>query len=67
MSKKAKSDKIKIRIHVSNGLVGCTVERTIEVDREDWEDMETEERDELCRDIVFGNIIEWGYEEEESG
>jgi hypothetical protein len=54
--------KIKVRIHAETWTVGSRQERTIEVDAEEWEDMTPEERDELCREAMFGSLVEWGYE-----
>lgn len=55
------SDTVKIKVHVSTGKVGSRVGTEIEVDADDWADMDAKERDEMCRDRMF-ELIEWGYE-----
>lgn len=52
---------LKILVRVRTDKVGSDCKAEIEVDAEEWEDMNAQERDELCRNTVF-EMIEWGYE-----
>lgn len=58
------SEKIKIEVYVSTGLVGSRNSTVEEFDREEWEGMSCEEKDEACKDIMLG-LIEWDFKEVE--
>lgn len=53
---------MKVKIVVAIGLVGCTREKTIEVDDEDWAEMSDIEREECCKETMF-DMIEWSWKE----
>lgn len=55
---------MEIKVSVSTGYAGCSVEETFSIDREEWEEMSDGERDDMCLDFVF-KMIEWGYTESE--
>lgn len=57
------NDSIRIEITVRIGLAGASRAVTIEVDREDWEDMDEQERDQFCLEHIMTNIVEWSYKE----
>jgi hypothetical protein len=49
---------MKIKISVHNGLVRCTKTETIEVEDGSTDDeIETD-----CREYVFSNMIQWGWD-----
>jgi hypothetical protein len=48
---------MKVRVHVSNGMVGC--ERTIEIEIDD--DKSEDEIEELAKEAMF-EMIEWWWE-----
>lgn len=51
---------IKIKWHLSNGLVGCNREGVVEVE----EDCSATEIDEMVREEI-DNVIEWGWAKED--
>ena len=53
-------DEITIEVWVSTWKVGSECKAEITVDREEWEEMTTEERDEICFDAAQ-SVFEWGY------
>jgi len=55
------SDKVKIRYHVETDKVGSKVQRFVEIDRNEWEEMPDEERDDFIMDHMF-DLISWDYE-----
>jgi len=56
------SDVITVRWTLSIGIVGCRKEGELEFDREDWDAMSEDERDEEMKEAVFQEI-EWDYHE----
>lgn len=65
MASKTKSfDDITIKVSVSLGLANCQMEITFTYDREQWEDLSDEEREETCKEAMF-DMIEWSYEKED--
>ena len=58
-----KPEKIRIKIHAETDMVGSRVERIVEWDRKDWEEMSGQEKEEAMQDELW-NLIEWGYEVE---
>lgn len=48
---------MKINWHVHNGLEGCTIRRTLELDSDDYTDNEI---DQLVEEEMW-NHIEWGW------
>lgn len=57
-------DTIRIVVHVQTNLIKSRTEATIEIPRDEWEDMDDDERDDYLKDEMF-NMIEWGYYEED--
>lgn len=51
------SEQKKIRIHVDPGTIGCRREWTVDVDREDWEDMSETERYELVLEMLVARVL----------
>jgi catalase len=56
------SDMVKIRVHISTNKVGSECEDYFEVERDVWESMTEEEKEEICQQAAF-NYLEWGWEE----
>ncbi len=54
-------DKIKVKVSVSTWKVGSQTETELEFNRDEWEEMSDEERDDICREQMF-ELIEWNYE-----
>lgn len=52
---------MKIKLTVGNGLVGCTRQRIIEIDKDVWEDMSPREQEQFMQDEM-NLILEWSYE-----
>jgi hypothetical protein len=53
---------MKIKAWVKTNMVGSKCEIEFDVDREDWEDMTEEERDDLVHDAIMNSgVIEWDY------
>ncbi|NIT54866.1 MAG: hypothetical protein GWN00_01060 [Aliifodinibius sp.] len=55
------SDDIKIKVWVQSGLHNSKRETVVTEDRETWEEMSDEERDEAMKEIMFTMIV-WDYE-----
>lgn len=55
-------EQIKIKVWIRTNKVGSKCEDTIEFDKEDWESMSDDEKEEVCRDTAF-NMGDWGFEE----
>jgi hypothetical protein len=53
---------VKIRVYISTNRVGSECSDEIEFDREEWESMSEDEREDACRDAAF-NWMEWGWTE----
>ena len=58
------SDVVKVKVWVKTDIVNSTCEDVIELDREEWESMTEDQREDFCRDVVW-NMAEWGYEADE--
>ena len=58
------SDTVKIRCYIHTNKVGSECTDIVEIDREEWEDMDEGERDEYLQECAF-QMMEWGYEEVE--
>jgi hypothetical protein len=56
------TDTVKIRVYVSTNKIGSECFNEIEIDREAWEEMDDDEKDELFRNEMFG-MIEWNWRE----
>jgi hypothetical protein len=54
---------MRIRMTVGMGLVGCKRVEMVEVDQDDWEDMDEKERNEYMLEALF-DILDWSYDEE---
>lgn len=54
---------MKLRVWVTNGLVGCKQERLVELDPDDYPGIEANEDalEDLAREEMF-EMIEWSYE-----
>jgi len=58
------SDVVKVNWSLSIGLAGCQKTGTEEFDREEWEGMDDDQREDAMKEIVFQEL-EWGYDEED--
>lgn len=56
------TDMLTIRVSVRTDKVGSECTDEIEIERSEWAAMTDEQRDEMCRDVVW-NMAEWSYEE----
>lgn len=54
----------KITVYVSTDKIGSGCNTEIEVDAKEWEEADSKERDEICKEAMF-DMIEWGYEPSE--
>lgn len=57
------SDTIKIKLHVGTGFANCQHEDTLEIDKEVWEEMSEQERDDFLDEAAIdfrNNVIECG-------
>ena len=53
-----------IVLYARTDIVGSKVEREIEVDAEDWAEMDDAERDKMMFDAMFDDsLVDWGYHE----
>jgi hypothetical protein len=52
---------VKIKIKISTNKVGSECETTLEFDRDVWESMTDDEKDDECRDAAF-EYIDWYWE-----
>lgn len=57
------SEKVKINVYVSTSRVGSKNETTIEIDSEEYVEMDDFEIEEMCREVMF-DLIAWGFEVE---
>ena len=53
-------DTVKVQVWISTNKVGSKCEDTAEFDREEWESMTDDEKDDLCKDTAFNNM-DWGW------
>lgn len=51
-----------ITVWAKTNKVGSESETSFEIDKEEWDNMSEEDREDLCREHLE-NIIEWGWEE----
>lgn len=56
------ADIVKITVFIQTNKVGSRCKATIEFDREEWDSMTDEEKEDACRDVAF-NMGEWGWNE----
>lgn len=54
------ADTVKVTVFIRTNNVGSMCEDVIEFDRDEWESMTEEEREEVCRNTAF-NMGEWGW------
>lgn len=59
------TDKITIRVYARTSKIGSDSSTELEFDREEWESMSEEEREDSAREAMF-ELIEWGFEPIES-
>lgn len=57
----AQGDKIKVTFYWSTNFVGANKESVVEWDREDWESMTDEDRDEAAVEWAYNNGLEVGW------
>lgn len=57
------SDKVIVKVSISTQKVGSECVDELEFDREDWEAMTDEQKDEVCQEAAFG-MMEWYWSEE---
>jgi len=53
---------VKIRVWISTRMVGSTCYDEVEIDREDWEAMTDDEKEDSMRAAALENT-DWGWEE----
>ena len=53
-------DTVKVQVWNSTNKVGSECKDTIEIDREEWEAMTDDEKDDACQDAAF-NYLDWGW------
>lgn len=59
-------DEIEIKLRASTRKVGSESWTTIKIDRESWEYMSEQEREEFClEELLQSHIVEWTYEVED--
>lgn len=64
------SDTVRIKIHVGTGFAGASHEDIYELSREEWEEMSTQQQEELLDELAIefrNNVIDcgaWVMEEE---
>lgn len=59
-------DKIKIKVTVGVGLVGCSRTKIIEINASELEDLEGDDRNRVIEEYAReakDNMVEWDYEE----
>lgn len=56
------SNTVTVEVFIQTNKIGSKCTDTIEFDREEWDAMSEEKRDEACRDVAF-NMGEWGWKE----
>jgi len=56
------NDTVKITVWVATNKVGSKCELELEVDRDGWESMTEDERDDAAREAVW-EMAEWGWHE----
>ena len=52
------SDKINIEVWIRTNKVGSDCYQTIDFNKEEWEEMSDEEKDEICKEVTF-EYLEW--------
>jgi hypothetical protein len=57
------SETITVRVYVRTNKIGSECDTELEFDRDEWEAMSEQEREDACRDAVW-NMAEWNYEVE---
>lgn len=55
------SDTVKVTVRISTNKVGSECKDEIEFDREEWDAMTDDQKDEVCQEVAF-NYMEWGWE-----
>lgn len=53
---------VQVAVECGIGLAGCRIKDIVLVDREEWEAMSNDDKEEYCRDIAFERF-EWSWNE----
>lgn len=56
------SDVVKVEITVKTNKIGSKASRTIDFDKEVWEEMTHDDKEEVCRETMQ-EMIEWDWNE----
>ena len=56
------SDTVKVRVYISTNKVGSECSDIVEFEREDWEAMSDQDKEDALQDMAF-SYMEWGWEE----
>ena len=55
---------MKVKVYVRTKIINSKTEHVIEVEKEEWDEMDDYKKDRYILDYIFQNeMIEWGYEE----
>lgn len=57
------NEPVKIRVFIRTNSINSEYSEVVEFDRDEWDSMNDDSREEACRDVVF-NMSEWGWSEE---
>ena len=58
------SDIVKVKVWICTSKAGSECYDILEFERDEWERLDDNEKDEICREAAF-NDMEWGYREVE--
>lgn len=53
-------DTVKVKVWVHTNKIGSECHDIVEFDREEWESMTDDEKDDICKDAAFNNM-DWGW------
>jgi hypothetical protein len=56
------SDTVKVRVYISTNKVGSECSDVVEFEREDWNSMSDQDKEDALQDTAF-SYMEWGWEE----
>jgi hypothetical protein len=56
------SDTVLVRVWVATRKVGSECDTVIDFEKEDWEGMSDNEKDEACKETMW-EMCDWGYDE----
>lgn len=53
---------IKVKVWIKTDKVGSKCETTLPFSKEEWAELDDDDKEEACKDAAF-DMIEWGFEE----